>query len=346
MGENDIIATKKQVRKAGDNIRAGIASKYDYEIISSWRSLHAQLMSSFATSINRKLKINKITPKVVARRLKRLNSIEYKLKRFADMKLDRMQDIAGLRIVFSNLEQAKIFQQIMEQTYLKGSRKFKLLRTSDYIDKPKDDGYRSIHQIYEYQDTTKRALELQLRTQLQHFWATAVEVLGITSKSKIKQGEGEEQYKEFFRLSSALFCMIEKTKIHDNYSNFTQKQICKKILELDEKYNILKMLSGLVVSSKNIEELQKKTHYYFVIALDMNTRHLRITGYKKLDFEKAKEYYDFLEQKSKTTNDSDVVLVSSDKIKTLRNAYPNYYLDSREFVKVIEKACEDSVKGY
>lgn len=345
MSENDIIATKKQVRRAGDNIRAGIASKNDYEIVSFYRSLHAQIMSSFATSINRKLKTNKITPKVVARRLKRLSSIEYKLKRFAEMKLDRMQDIAGLRVVFANLEQAKTFEQIMEQTYLKGSRKFKLLRTSDYINKPKDDGYRSIHQIYEYQDTTKRALELQLRTQLQHFWATAVEVLGITSKSKIKQGEGEEQYKEFFRLSSALFCMIEKTKIHDDYSSFTRKQICQKILELDQKYNILTMLSGLLVSSKNIEEFQKNTHYYFVIQLDMNTRRLRITGYKKSDFENAKEYYDFLEQNSKNANNIDVVLVSSDKIKTLRKAYPNYYLDSREFVEVIERAIKESLKN-
>lgn len=345
MGENDIIATKKQVRKAGDNIRVGIATKSDFEIVSFYRSLHAQIMSSFSTSINRKLKTNKITPKVVARRLKRLSSIEYKLKRFADMKLDRMQDIAGLRVVFANLEQAKSFQHIMEQTYLKGIKKFKLLRTSDYIDKPKDDGYRSIHQIYEYQDTTKRALELQLRTQLQHFWATAVEVLGITSKSKIKQGEGEEQYKEFFRLSSALFCMIEKTKMHDNYSSFTQKQICQRILELDKKYNILTMLSGLLVSSKNIEEFQKKTHYYFVIQLDMNTRRLRITGYKKSDFESAKEYYDFLEQSSKNANNIDVVLVSSDKIKTLRKAYPNYYLDSREFVEVIETAIKENTKA-
>lgn len=345
MGENDIIATKKQVRRAGDNIRAGITTKSDYEIVSFYRSLHAQIMSSFATSINRKLKSNKITPKVVARRLKRLNSIEYKLKRFPDMKLDRMQDIAGLRVVFTNLEQAKTFQHIMEQTYLKGIKKFKLLRTNDYIDKPKDDGYRSIHQIYEYQDTTKRALELQLRTQLQHFWATAVEVLGITSKSKIKQGEGEEQYKEFFRLSSALFCMIEKTKINDNYSNFTRKQICQKILELDQKYNILTMLSGLLVTSKNIEEFQKKTHYYFVIQLEMNTRRLRITGYKKSDFESAKEYYDFLEQNSKNANNIDVVLVSSDKIKTLRKAYPNYYLDSREFVEVIETTIKESLKS-
>ncbi|MBT0882382.1 hypothetical protein AVBRAN9334_00935 [Campylobacter sp. RM9334] len=345
MGENDIIATKQQVRKAGDNIRIGIATENDYEIVSFWRSVHAQIMSSFATSINRKLKTNKITPIVVARRLKRLNSVEYKLKRFPDMKLDRMQDIAGLRIVFTNLDNTKTFQQIMEQTYLKGIKKFKLLRTSDYINKPKDDGYRSIHQIYEYQDTTKRALELQLRTQLQHFWATAVEVLGITSKSKIKQGEGEEQYKEFFRLSSALFCMIEQTKIHENYNKFTQQEICQKILELDKKYNILAMLSGLLVSSKNIEEFQKKIHYYFVIDLDMNTKRLRITGYKKSDFEKAKEYYDFLEQKSKNANNTDVVLVSSDKIKTLRKAYPNYYLDSREFVEVIKAAIKENIKS-
>ncbi|WP_267523603.1 RelA/SpoT domain-containing protein [Campylobacter sp. MG1] len=338
MGENDIIATKKQVRKAGENIRNDTASEKDYEIISIWRSLHAQIMSSFATSINRKLKSKKIPAKVMARRLKRLSSIEFKLKRFSNMQLDRMQDIAGLRVVFENIKQVRLFQQIMEQTYLNDSRKFKLIKTNDYINTPKSDGYRSIHQIYEYKDKTKRGLELQIRTQMQHLWATAVEVLGIKSKSKIKQGYGEEYYKEFFRLSSALFSIIENTEINNDYKSFSKKQICNEISKLDKEYNILKMLSSLLVSSKNIEELKQKDHYYFVIELNTDAKKLRITGYKKSDFNKAKEYYDFLEKTAIKTNESDIVLISLDKIKTLRSAYPNYYLDSREFVKVIEKA--------
>lgn len=55
-------------------------------------------------------------------------------------------------------------------------------------------------------------LELQIRTQLQHYWAMAVEVLGMKSNSKIKEGNGNKNEKEFFKLASALFSFIENTK--------------------------------------------------------------------------------------------------------------------------------------
>lgn len=347
MSENDILATKKQVRKAGENIRNNIADDNDYKIIASWRSIHNPIMTNMVNAINRKLNSNNLKAVLVARRLKRLSSIELKLKRFKDMQLDRMQDIAGVRVVFKNLEQVTIFQQLMEKTYLRGSRKFKLLneKTKDYIQNPKDDGYRSIHQIFEYKDVSKRCLELQIRTQLQHYWATAVEVLGMKTQAKIKQGEGEQHYKVFLKLCSALFCIQENTPIMEEYKNFDKREICKRILELDKEYNILKQLSGLAVSSKNIENQAKlKQNYYFIVLLDLNRRTLTIRGYKKNDFQTAEDYYNLLEQQSKQNGNTDVVLISLDKLKLLKRAYPNYYLDSRSFIKELSnhlKNCGD-----
>lgn len=344
MSETDILATKKQVRKAGENIRNDRAND-DYKIIASWRSIHIPIMTSMVNAINIKLKKNNLKALLVARRLKRLSSIELKLKRFKDMQLDRIQDIAGVRVVFKNLEQVKTFQGLMEKTYLKGSRKFKLLdkKTKDYIQNPKDDGYRSIHQIFEYKDTSKRCLELQIRTQLQHYWATAVEVLGMKTQSKLKQGEGEQYYKDFFKLCSALFCIKENTPIIEEYKNLDKTKICENISKLDKEHNILKRLSALAVSSKNIENRAKfnKQNYYFIVLLDLEKRLLRIQGYKKNDFKRAEVDYNRLEY-SKQNNKTDVVLISLDKLKLLKKAYPNYYLDSSSFIKELEKELQAS----
>ena len=243
-------------------------------------------MTGMVNAINKKLRANSLKAILVARRLKRLNSIELKLNRFQDMQLDRMQDIAGVRVVFKNLEQVKRFQALMEKTYLKGSRKFQLLnkKTKNYIQNPKNDGYRSIHQIFEYKDDSKKYLELQIRTQLQHYWATAVEVLGMKTQAKIKQGEGEHYYKDFFKLCSALFFIKENTRIIEEYTKLNKKEICKKISVLDKEYNILEQLSALAVSSKNIENQAKsnKQNYYFLVLLNLETSVLTIQGYKKI----------------------------------------------------------------
>lgn len=335
MGDTEV--TKQQVRKAGENIRNNIATLKDYEIISNWRSIHISIMTSMVNSINKKLKKHKLKALIVARRLKRLNSIEIKLKRFSSMNLDRMQDIAGVRIVFKTMEQVNEFKTIMDDTYLKGNRKFKLEKTSNYIEQPKSDGYRSIHQIFEYKDGSKKCLELQIRTQLQHNWATAVEVLGMKTKSKIKQGEGEEHYKEFFKLCSALFSIIEKTNILEEYSKFTKPEICKKIQKLDSEFNILQTLSGLAILGKNIEKQTDRKNYYFIVELNITENTLMIRGYKKNSFQKAQWDYDLLEQISKEKGDTDVVLVSLDEFNLLKKAYPNYYLDSGMFIGSIKK---------
>lgn len=265
--------------------------------------------------------------------------MELKLKRFQDMQLDRMQDIAGVRIIFKELAQVEKFQKSMETTYLKGSRKFKLISTKDYISNPKNDGYRSIHQIFEYNDNVKMRLDLQIRTKLQHYWATAVEVLDMKSKTKIKQGSGESWNREFFKLCSELFSLLENPNKENN-----KKDICQKIDKLDKEYNILQNLKALALSNKNIENQANNKNYYFIVLLDFDKSTLRITGFKKRDFEEAKKLYDFYEEDLRDKN-SDVVLISLDEVKMLKKAFPNYYLDSNSFIDVITKELQGLIKA-
>lgn len=95
------------------------------------------------------------------------------------MNLARMQDIGGLRTVVSSI--ARVSK--LETEYRSSKFKHVLVSSKDYISEPKEDGYRGIHLIYKYSNPRAPAyeglsLELQMRTRLQHAWATAVETMG------------------------------------------------------------------------------------------------------------------------------------------------------------------------
>lgn len=80
-----------------------------------------------------------------------------------------------------------------------------------------------------------------------------------------------------------------------------------------------------------------KKNYYFIVVLNLTTNNLRITGFRRKDFDEAKKMYDFYEQDSKENQNTDVVLISLDKFKLFKQSYPNYYLDSRSFISVVKK---------
>ncbi len=66
----------------------------DFEIISNWRTAHNFPLNTFKIGLLKRARtVN--SKSIVAQRLKRLSSIALKLRRFPEMKLSQMQDIAG-----------------------------------------------------------------------------------------------------------------------------------------------------------------------------------------------------------------------------------------------------------
>ena len=331
----------REINAVGKSIRDDTFAEEGQQHLNSYRSLHIPIMRALATVVRNK----KLKPKITARRLKRFSSIEKKLKRFPTMRLSQMQDIAGVRVVFDNIKEVYDFASDMRRTY-KNQRNFKFLSDKDYIGEPKPDGYRSIHQIFTYQkgqfeqESKGLSVELQIRTLLQHYWATAVEILSFKTSSNLKLGEGEEYHKEFFRLCSILIAHQEKTPIHSDYKELNRAEIIYKIAKLDKEHNILKNLSALTLTSKNIQaDLTNKGFYYYVMELNLDNNTLAIRGYKKNEVDRAKSFYSMLEHR-RDENNIDVVLISIDKVKQLKSAYPNYFLDSKKFIRFIEKHYE------
>lgn len=330
--------SKKEITKAGYKI---LSSKSEAERnsalikINSWRANHLHPLNVMKNALVRILKRIEMEPTLVSQRLKRLTSIEYKLDLNENMGLGGMQDIGGFRAVLKDTKDLFKLKKILENNKLN----HKLKRVVDYVDRPKTSGYRSIHFIYIYNSKISKynglLLELQIRTKLQHNWATAVETAGILTKTSLKSSQGPDEWLDFFKIVSSLFAIKEGLPVLQEHADRTMESLMVECYEFTNKQNIITILRGLRISARQIEIDQNKG-YYFLVNIKIQEMVVQISTFKRSEFERASNEYLELEKEIKD-NENAVVLVSSISIKALKKAYPSYFLDTSEFINALEK---------
>lgn len=333
--------SKKSVRRAGDYL-IDIDQDFDidkfiesYNILENWRSSHAYPIQSMLGYFRKKaFEVDKNS--IVARRLKRTPSILAKLRREEGMKLDRMEDIGGCRIVVSNIRQ--VYE--VRDAIVDGRTRNTLRRQRDYIKKPKDSGYRGIHVIYRYNGQKKEyshhSIELQIRSKVQHSWATAVEVVGTFTRQGLKASQGHEAWLKFFRLASIAFQDIENKSLTKNAGAAERLELIKYINIL----GVLPKLKAFAVSTRHLGRDKNNKDDYFLLVLEIDKSNIKVMRYSQDHMDIATKKYAEFEKKYKDNPEIDVVLVSAESVHGLRKAYPNYFADTADFSKNIERILE------
>ena len=153
------------------------------DVVNQWRASHARPLDTFRQNLRRRVGDRGI----VAQRLKRLPSIVSKLERLPRIRLSQMQDIGGCRAIVTSADDAFTLAADLVESRVR----HELVRRSNYIDSPRDTGYRGLHLIYAYNsDRTTEwqglQTEIQIRSQFQHQWATAVETVGTFIDDDLK----------------------------------------------------------------------------------------------------------------------------------------------------------------
>lgn len=341
--------SKSQTDIAGDILRNPNSSKEEknraLEILSNWRGAHSYPMHVFKKRL--KNVSEKIDPKALsAQRLKRVPSIIKKLNRKyngkkATMKLTQMQDIAGCRAVMSNVSLAR---KLYQDCYVRGDIKHKRVNEKDYISFPKKDGYRSIHLIYKYYSDKKGRIdfngllvEVQIRSKLQHIWATAVETVDFFTRQAIKSNQGQNDWAYFFRMVSSAFAKFENCPTIPRTPK-DEKVLYEIIKQKEAELQVRTKMDRWAKSLKLFDNLRnKKNLHYFLLELDTIQEKLTISAYSKRQEQKAIFDYAMAEKKIYGKGEYDVVLVGADTFKDLKKAYPNYFLDTKEFLIYLNK---------
>ncbi|MBR9705372.1 RelA/SpoT domain-containing protein [Candidatus Pacearchaeota archaeon] len=319
------------------------------EILDNWRAIHRYPMHIFKKRLkNVSEKIDKSALSV--QRLKRLPSILKKLQRRyygnnPTMKLTQMQDIAGCRAVMSDVELAK---KLHKECYIRGDLKHKKVNEKDYITNPKEDGYRSIHLMYKYKsdkegkkDYNGLLVEVQIRSKLQHLWATAIETVDFFTRQAIKSNEGQKEWTDFFRLVSSAFAIIENTTLVPNTPT-SEKELYFQIREKEKELKVIKIMKGWTEAIRVFERAvkEKPKLQFFLLELDILQERLSISGYTKNKEEKAISDYSKAEKRNQDKKEYDVVLVGADTTNDLKKAYPNYFVDTKEFLINLQKVLD------
>lgn len=320
-------------------------------VINNWRSFHTFPLNSITVGL--KEKSRRIQEgALVVQRLKRTRSILGKLIREPSMRLTQMQDIGGCRTVFSSIDSV----YALKKSYLNHNGQYEVVRIDDYIRSPKPSGYRSLHLVLKYKSKKYPQydnvfVEVQARTLTQHAWATAVETVGAVLGQALKSSEGEEAWLSYFQNASLALEYVEKP-IFTTIIPQSLGAIARNLSALDRKLQVSKKLNSYRAALRATENTALRKDGYFLLVLLPAQPELQISYFSKRNADEAyREYERYERLLPMEPNDpqlplfaelanysgAQAVLVGAESFKSLRESYPNYYLDTAHFLDNVEK---------
>ena len=303
-------------------------------IANNWRDAHAYPMRSIHASVRHHVRANDLDA-ITAARLKRMQAIRRKLGRIP-VPLHKLQDLGGCRIILATIAEANLLIDVL-RTKLPS----KIIKESDYISKPKGDGYRSHHLVFSFRRPSRtpfdgRRIEVQVRTHLQHSWATTVEAVGLYRGEELKNQKGDKDWLKFFALMAAEIAEAEKCPTIPGTPTPSKRKA--EIRYLAKSLDVLAILEAVTNTFQGTDTPlapdYKPSHY--LIRYNHNTKTVHVEPYREVD--KATISYDRAEEVQRSGDQNDVVvLVEVDKINNLKAAYPNYFGDVQLFQRQLRQ---------
>ncbi|HZY80587.1 MAG TPA: hypothetical protein VFE50_13770 [Cyclobacteriaceae bacterium] len=323
--------TKGEINRIGDSIRLESSNPSETILASlqSYRISHKEALSTIFNVLckcSRTIEASAIT----TYRIKRIESIIRKLQRYPDMQLSRMWDIAGCRCIFSGNTQVYKLLKLIQQ-----DASVKVKKIYNYIEMPQEEGYRSLHLFLEIPGSNV-TIEVQIRNQIDHNWATLVEITDLLFNVRLKEYADNSQLLMFHRL------LADKPNL-----SFEKKQI---IIDTIKTFDYIQKLSN--VFSKNYIQVRKRwleiegsgVKYFLIEAKADEVP--RIHAFKNFSEAEA-TYFDVY----KSNKNANIVLthLAVANYQNMSVAYSNYILTFHTFLddyyQILEDLIYDTMKN-
>ena len=294
-----------------------------FRIAHNWRSAHMLPLLRVRQELSAKCRQFVGSKPLTAARLKRMQAIRRKLRR--PFTLYQIQDIAGCRAILGSMAEV----ERMIEIYRNGESRYSINAEDDYISSPKVDGYRSHHVIVNFVGEgdlavyNRQTVEVQLRTRLQHVWATAVEAVGLMRHENLKGGKGSAEWLRFFALMSGEFADIEHGGPVPGIPQGRAERR-KEIRELAKALDAETKLESYRVGIDLTDDLHISVGLdrYFLLQFDYETREVSV-----MPFEEYAVGSDRYIEEETNNQKRNTVLVEVDAVSDLKSAFPNYFLD-------------------
>lgn len=329
--------SKGEIDRLGNAIRdeKGQIKENTLVNLQNYRTSHKETLSTifnFLCSIS-----NRIHPEtIVTYRIKRIESIIGKLYRYPDMRFSRMWDIGGCRCITRNNNDIYKIKKIISE-----NSNFEIVKEKDYIQEPQKDGYKSLH-LFIKQKESDKIIELQLRNQKDHNWATLVEITDLLYETSLKEcgdKNGKAENKDLFRFH-LLLSDVETIGINEK----------KEISQILKKYKYFERLSE--VFSRNYIKVRKQwfeiesrnNHKFFLIETTKDDVP-KITSFDS-SINAEEQYFNVY----KSNQNANIVLTHLHRpnYKQISIAYSNYILSFHSFLDdcllIIESLISEAIE--
>ena len=176
-------------------------------VLERWRAAFSPALNATATGLRSAHALEPVDARIeVSGRSKKRPAITAKLVAKPRMRLSQMEDVAGCRVVLPSLDDVYRLRDHVQRT----SRRMSFDRTDDYVESPRDGGYRAVH-LHARRTVTRagrdvgaRRVEIQLRTRRQHGWADEVESFDELAGTDVKHEEADADILRYWADRAAL----------------------------------------------------------------------------------------------------------------------------------------------
>jgi predicted naringenin-chalcone synthase len=151
----------------------------------------------------------------------------------------------------------------------------------------------------------------------------------------LKASEGPQEWLDLLQSISSLFAYAEGTPPVKGAAprNVVTKHVKAEVRRLQMGARLRRFRDALEV----IGRTRTTTSRYFLLDLDPAAESLQITNYREGEIEAATDAYVKVEREALEGRRRDIVLVRANSVEALTRAYPNYFLDTELFLKMVEE---------
>lgn len=318
--------TNGEYRRLGDRIRQnpGNVSSEDLVMLQDLRVTFKEPLAIIFKEIEKMaIKVDKEC--ICTYRVKRIESIISKLKRLPQMQLQRAEDIAGMRCIMTT--EASVYKLFENLKKKESKLPFEIKNVHDYIESPKETGYKSIHVNVQLRNDSRR-IEIQIRSIQQHNWATLVEItdqiFGIKLK-EIGRGANADLY-DFHKLLS-----IPDIKLGNKER--------RRIAEIACEYNYLERISSVFVQNYiNVRSQWNRQQRYNKTFVLISTDPIGVPDFQLFStFDEAEKAYFELYTNNNESRNIVLTHIRDKSFSKVSTAYSNYFMTYNSILVRIHK---------
>jgi hypothetical protein len=133
-------------------------------------------------------------------------------------------------------------------------------------------------------------VEIQLRSRLQHAWATAVETVGTLLRQALKASEGEQDWLRFFQLAGSAFAIVEGSQLVPNTPT-TKRELVRDLSRLMKDLTVEQKLNAYRLALRTTERESRAKAHYYLLDLRPSEGTLSVRGYSKEALDQATADY-------------------------------------------------------